>query len=618
VNESYWANGATNQLSGLSGLPTITYGVDGEGRIYSASASSGQNPLSSTNYSVASLPTGVDLGSSDSDSFTYDHDTNRMTKYSLTVNGQSVVGNLTWNALGTLASLAVTDPFKLSDAQTCSYTHDDLSRIASANCGSIWSQTFSYDAFGNINKSGSSSFGATYSSSTNRMTMIGSSTPSYDSDGNVTNDFLNTYAWDSNDRPVTADSVGLTYDALGRMVEQNRSSVYTEIVYAPNGGKLALMSGTTLQKGYVPLTGGSMAVYNSSGLAYYRHSDWIGSSRFASTTSRTMYFDGAYGPFGEAYAQTGTSDLSFTGVNQDTASNMYDFPARQYGIQGRWPSPDPAGMSSAHIKDPQTWNRYAYARNNPLAITDPTGMYLPCKGMHCVSGYVGGDDACFMCGGDDSESGFQDIVELEPSGGAPNDNSSGDGSNDGTGDSSSSNGSPPCPIVLLSCAAQMNGQAPGNPQPPDIDGDLADLSPADVAAAADAQFGVLMTSFTPSSQGQNGSFSGLLAGVPFTVTNDVNTYDVASIQNVFAPGCSAAIACTSSANPYVNYTANNVFQLYTNVQLNFYQGAQLWELGNSLGFISAAGEGLPAPTIGQEPARPFCSAIPGCMTATNN
>jgi RHS repeat-associated protein len=395
VNETYWANGVMNQLSGLSGLPTITYGVDGEGRIYSAGASSGQNPLSSTTYSVASLPTAVDLGSSDSDSFSYDPNTNRMTEYSFNVNNQSVVGNLTWNALGTLASLAVTDPFDSSDAQSCSYTHDDVSRIASANCGSIWSQTFSYDAFGNINKSGSMSFGATYSATTNRMTQIGSSTPTYDSNGNVTNDFLNTYAWDANGRPVTADSVGLTYDALGRMVEQNRSGTYTEIVYAPGGAKLALMSASTLQKGLVPLTSGSMAVYNSSGLAYYRHSDWIGSSRFASTPTRTMYFDGAYAPFGEPYAQTGTSDLSFTGENQDMASNLYDFAAREYGIQGRWPSPDPSGIASASNRNPQTWNRYAYVSNSPLVVTDPNGL----SGVICGWCHTPGDDLLGEMGG---------------------------------------------------------------------------------------------------------------------------------------------------------------------------------------------------------------------------
>jgi RHS repeat-associated protein len=388
LTQGYWANGAINQLSGLSGLPTISYNVDGKGRIYSASSSSGQNPLSSTTYNVASGVTQVNLGSSDSDTFTYDPNTDRMTEYEFTVNSQSVTGILTWNAIGTLASLAVTDPFNSGNAQTCSYSHDDETRIASVNCGSTWSQTFSYDAFGNINKSGTVSFGATYSTSTNRMTLIGSSTPTYDSNGNVTNDFLNTYSWDANGRPVTADTIGLTYDALGRMVEQNRSSVYTEIVYTPSGAKLALMSGSTLQKGFVPLTGGSMAVYNSSGLAYYRHSDWIGSSRFASTTSRTMYSDGAYGPFGEPYAQTGTADESFTGMNQDTAANIYDFPAREYGTQGRWPSPDPAGISSVHIKNPQTWNRYAYVANNPLVATDPTGMAMSdaCSRPPCAIG----------------------------------------------------------------------------------------------------------------------------------------------------------------------------------------------------------------------------------------
>jgi RHS repeat-associated protein len=374
VNETYWAHHGVNEISGLSTLPTIVYNVDGEGRTTSASASSGQNPLSSTTYNVASMPTTINLGSSDSDALTYDPNTNRITQYKFNVNGQSVIGNLTWNPLGTLSILAITDPLDSSNTQTCNYSHDDLVRIASANCGSVWSQTFSYDGFGNITKSGSSSFGATYSSSTNRMAQIGSSTPSYDSNGNVTNDFLNTYSWDANGRPLTIDGVGATYDAFGSMVEQNRSGSYTQIVYAPSGGKLALMSGSTLLKGFVYLPGGDTAVYNSSGLAYYRHSDWIGSGRLGSSPTRTVLFDVAYGPFGEAYAQSGSVDLSFTGMNQDTAANVYDFPAREYGTQGRWPSPDPAGVAAVDPIDPQTWNRYAYVRNSPLNAVDPLGL----------------------------------------------------------------------------------------------------------------------------------------------------------------------------------------------------------------------------------------------------
>jgi RHS repeat-associated protein len=407
TNATYWANGVLDVLtakygtSSITGLPTFTYGPDGEGRINTVSASAGQNPVTGTTYSVASLATQVSFGSSDNDSFTYDPNSNRMTQYEFTVNGQNVIGQLTWNPIGTLEDLVVTDPFFSGGNQSCAYTHDDLIRIASANCGTSWSQTFSYDAFGNISKSGTVSFQATYSHLTNQMTQVGSSVPTYDANGNATNDTAHTYTWDASGRPVNVDGVGLTYDALGRMVEQNKSGTYYQIVYTPAGGKFAIMNAATLQKAFVPLAGGSQAIYTSSGLAYYRHSDWIGSSRFASTPSRTTYYDGAYAPFGEAYAQTGTADLSFTGMNQDTVANLYDFPARELNdIHGRWPSPDPAGLSSTNKNDPQMWNRYAYARNSPLHITDPTGMYL---GDAFDSLYDGDDGVvgatCYMCGG---------------------------------------------------------------------------------------------------------------------------------------------------------------------------------------------------------------------------
>lgn len=318
----------------------------------------------------------------DSDSYTYDQSTGRMTQYKFTVNGQSLTGTLTWNPNGTLGGLAISDPFNSSDTQTCTYTHDDLTRIAGANCGSAASQTFSYDPFGNIDKSGApSSFQPTYSSTTNHMAEIGSQTPTYDADGDVTNDFLNQYSWDANGRPVTvansSGSVSVTYDALGRMIEQDKGGSYYEMVYAPAGNKLAFMTGQTLSKAYVPLPAGDVAAYNSSGLNNYHHVDWLGSFRLASTPSRTVPFDTAYAPFGEPYADSANYTFAFTGQTQDTTSTVYDFPAREYGIQGRWPSPDPAGIASVNPADPQTWNRYAYVRNSPLAMTDPTGFGPP-------------------------------------------------------------------------------------------------------------------------------------------------------------------------------------------------------------------------------------------------
>ncbi|MGB8539932.1 MAG: RHS repeat-associated core domain-containing protein, partial [Acidobacteriaceae bacterium] len=179
----------------------------------------------------------------------------------------------------------------------------------------------------------------------------------------------------SEGRPVTIDTVTLTYDALNRMVEQGTSSSYQQIVYDPLGEKFALMNGQNLTKAFAPLPDGGIAAYTSSGLAYYRHPDWLGSSRLASTPARGLYADTAYAPFGEQYAQSGTADPSFTGQNQDTASNLFDFLYREQSpIQGRWISPDPAGAAAVDPTNPQSWNRYGYVRNSALFLVDPLGL----------------------------------------------------------------------------------------------------------------------------------------------------------------------------------------------------------------------------------------------------
>jgi RHS repeat-associated protein len=129
-----------------------------------------------------------------------------------------------------------------------------------------------------------------------------------------------------------------------------------------------------MQKAFIPLPGGGTAVYTSTGLAYYRHTDHLGSSRLATTPSHALYSATAYAPFGEPYKQAGTTDLSFTGQDQDTASGMHDFLARKYNpVSGRWLSPDPAGLSQVDPTNPQTWNRYAYVGNSPLNLIDPFG-----------------------------------------------------------------------------------------------------------------------------------------------------------------------------------------------------------------------------------------------------
>jgi RHS repeat-associated protein len=391
---TYWPTGALETLSGIPGVPTIYYGasngtgLDGEGRVTKVTASTGTSPVTGVTYytSGTAEPLGaltkVTFGSADNDSFTYDTNTGRMKTYTFSVNSQTDKGTLTWNTNGTLNKLVIADQLNTTDTQTCNYAYDDLQRLSSASCGSLWAQTFTYDLFGNITKSGNVTFNPLYSATQNQFTSIpGVTSPYYDQNGNLVKDNLNTYTWDPNWGNMLTVNTGsttvtATYDALGRMVENNAGGTYTELIYGPTGAKVATANGTTLIKAFVALPGGAKAIYNSSGtLAYYRHSDWLGSSRLTSTASRTVYSSSAYAPFGEQYAISGTADASFTGQDQDTVSSLYDFLARRYSpSQGRWISPDPLGRGAVSLTNPQTWNRYVYVINNPLRLIDRVGL----------------------------------------------------------------------------------------------------------------------------------------------------------------------------------------------------------------------------------------------------
>jgi RHS repeat-associated protein len=120
-----------------------------------------------------------------------------------------------------------------------------------------------------------------------------------------------------------------------------------------------------------------------------------------------------YLPFGEeVYAGQGlrTSGLGynadamrqkFTAYERDSETGL-DYARARYcsSSQGRFTSPDPLG-ASAKASDPQSWNRYAYVGNNPLAFSDPSGLIKTssacpgCGGIQQGS-HLGGTDEWFM------------------------------------------------------------------------------------------------------------------------------------------------------------------------------------------------------------------------------
>ena len=107
--------------------------------------------------------------------------------------------------------------------------------------------------------------------------------------------------------------------------------------------------------------------------------DWVGTKRVITNSDGTYSASFFNGPFGDFQTPSGNgsdpSEHHFTGKERDVESGLDYFPARYYNSNlGRFLSPDPSNLSVDWWL-PQTWNRYSYGLNNPLAMIDKNGLW---------------------------------------------------------------------------------------------------------------------------------------------------------------------------------------------------------------------------------------------------
>src|SRR5262249_22093194 len=125
--------------------------------------------------------------------------------------------------------------------------------------------------------------------------------------------------------------------------------------------------------------------------------------------------------FGETWYETGTHDKwDYTTYENDAESGLNYAMARFHNPRlGRFMSIDPWPADRHH---PQSWNRYPHGNNNPVSISDPSGM----EGCDDEDGECGGDD-----GGGDGGDG-PDVAPLQDGGDGSGD--AGDGNDDASDD----------------------------------------------------------------------------------------------------------------------------------------------------------------------------------------
>ncbi|MGH8525048.1 MAG: RHS repeat-associated core domain-containing protein, partial [Gammaproteobacteria bacterium] len=79
----------------------------------------------------------------------------------------------------------------------------------------------------------------------------------------------------------------------------------------------------------------------------------------------------SYAPYGQPIGQTAPNEPGYTGKFEEPDLGIQNFGARWYDPRiGRFLAIDPAGFDP---QNPQSFNRYAYANNNPYKFVDPNG-----------------------------------------------------------------------------------------------------------------------------------------------------------------------------------------------------------------------------------------------------
>ena len=374
---------ATKLANAVNSCSSVARAVASGGTLNLTSTTLG----SGANYSLSA-------GSSSTQSFS-------PPSFSLSTSGGQLVGGagasgqvLYSYSLGRTANGSVSSVNDMANG-IWSYTYDPLNRLASATQSGQPSYTYAYDTWGNrINEkyNGSCTSGVTSCLTFDANNHVSGGVLGYDAAGDVTSDAAHAhYYYNAEGRLIQVDgtlgncssaTACYTYDAEGRRVAKTTSSGTVSYVYDLAEGQAAeVNSSGAWTRGEVYLGGMHLATYTggTSGTTYFDHADWVGTERVRSNVSDAACETMTSLPFGEGLNTTGAcndaSPLHFTGYMHDGESGLDDANARFYGSSlGRFTRPDPLGIGSADLTNPQSLNEYAYVMNNPLNMVDPTGL----------------------------------------------------------------------------------------------------------------------------------------------------------------------------------------------------------------------------------------------------
>ncbi len=264
---------------------------------------------------------------------------------------------------------------------TQNYGYDGVNRLTSVSesgPGTPWSRGYTYDNVGNGWMSSNSGLAAD------------SFTPTAGSVYDSSNHMNGSNAAYVSGNQTQIGGYAFTYDAENRLTSSTINGGTSTYSYDGDGHRVMKQSGGVTTVYVYDLQGELAAEYTTAGTppappctTCYLMMDHLGSTRMMTDPSRTVMALHDYVPFGQEIP-SGTDGrdstwggvdpkLKFTGQERDPETTLDFFQARYFSsAQGRFSIADKP-FADQSPDDPQSWNMFAYVRNNPLKYTDPTG-----------------------------------------------------------------------------------------------------------------------------------------------------------------------------------------------------------------------------------------------------